>query len=157
MNEWRITVSITTRQLSLAIIVAVNILLVSGYDGAAGDKGQRPSPAVGKIELKDGKGEIKGKLADSDPKDASRKECHCKIYKINLEAGKSYQIDCTSDWDNWLCIEDTKGKQLAEDDDGGGGTNAQILFECKTAGEYRIIVTSFEADTGDFTLTVSKK
>lgn len=101
---------------------------------------------------------MKGKLADSDPKDASRKESYCKIYTIKLEAGKTYQLDCTSDWDNWLRLEDVKGKQLAEDDDGGGGTNAQIVFECKTTGEYRVIVTSFtDNDTGDFTLTVAKK
>jgi hypothetical protein len=151
-------VSTKTRQFSLAIFVAVNILLVSRHAGAAGEKDQKLPPAVGKIELKDGKGETKGKLAASDPKDASRKECYCKIYTIQLEAGKSYQFDCTSDWDNWLRLEDAKGKQLAEDDDSGGGTDAQIVFECKTAGEYRVIVTSFNAaDTGDFTVTVAKK
>jgi len=142
----------------LAIVVAVTLFLVSGNAGAGGDKGQKLSPAVGKIELKDGKGEIKGKLEASDPKDASRKECYCKIYTIKLEAGKSYQFDCASAWDNWLRLEDAKGKQLDEDDDGGGDTNARIVFECKTDGEYRVIVTSFEdAATGDFTVTVAKK
>ena len=150
--------SIRTRQYLVALVVATNILLVSGDITFAGDKNQKLSPAVGKIELKDGKGEIKGKLAASDPKDVGRKECYCKIYTVKLEAGKSYQIDCRSDWDNWLRIEDAKGKQLAEDDDSGGGTDAQIVFECKTAGEYRVIVTSFEpGETGDFTLTVAKK
>ncbi len=150
--------SIRTRQLSLAIVVTVNVFFVSGYVAAGGEKGQKLSPAVGKIELKDGKGEIKGKLAATDPKDADRKECYSKIYTIKLEAGKSYQVDCTSDWDNWLRIEDSKGKQLSEDDDGGGDTNAQIIFECKTAGEYRVIVTSFgDAETGDFVVTVAKK
>ena len=94
----------------------------------------------------------------SDPKDASRDECYCKIYAIKLEAGKTYQVYCKSEWDNWLRIEDAKGKQLAEDDDSGGGTDAQIVFECKTAGEYRVIVTSFDAAaTGDFIVTVATK
>ena len=116
------------------------------------------SPAVGKIVLKDGKGEVKGKLEANDPKDASRTEMYCKIYAIKLEAGKTYQLDCKSDWDNWLRLEDAKGKQLAEDDDSGGGTDARIIFECKTAGEYRVIVTSFEAaTTGDFIVTVGTK
>jgi hypothetical protein len=154
----RTKVNIKSQQFSLAMFVALNILLVSGYAGVAGEKDKKLSPAVGKIELKEGKGVIKGKLAASDPKDASRKECYCKIYTIKLEAGTSYQFDCTSDWDNWLRLEDAKGKQLAEDDDSGGGTNAQIVFECKTTGEYRVIVTSFDnEDTGDFTVNVAKK
>ena len=132
-------------------------LLVSSHATEAGDKDKKISPAVGKIALKDGKGEVKGKLDANDPKDASRNECCCKIYTIKLEAGKTYQVDCKSDWDNWLRIEDAKGKQLAEDDDGGGGTDAQIVFECKTAGEYRVIVTSFEPATGDFIVTVATK
>lgn len=141
---------------SLAIFVGVNLFLFSAHAVVAGDK--KLSPAVDKIELKDGKGEIKGKLAATDPKDTGRNECFCKIYTVKLEAGKSYQINCTSDWDNWLRLEDAKGKQLAEDDDDGGGTNAQIVFECKTDGEYRVIVTSFEpGDMGDFKLTVAKK
>jgi hypothetical protein len=148
--------SFETRLCSLAIFVGVNLYLVSGYAAVAGDK--KLTPAVGKIELKDGKGEVKGKLEATDPKDASKNECFCKIYSIKLEAGKSYQIDCTSDWDNWLRLEDAKGKQLAEDDDDGGGTNAQIVFECKTDGEYRIIVTSFEpGEMGDFKVTVAQK
>ena len=127
------------------------------FAATAGEKAKL-SPAVSKIELKDGKAEVKGKLAASDPKDVGKTESYCKIYSINLEAGKSYEITCHSDLDNWLRIEDAKGKQLAEDDDSGGGTDAQIVFECKTEGEYRVIVTSFEpADAGDFVLTVSKK
>ena len=150
--------STRTRQSSVALVMAAGILVVSSYAAQAGDQGKKLSPAVGKIALKDGKGEVKGKLEASDPKDASREECYCKIYAIKLEAGKTYQVDCKSDWDNWLRIEDAKGKQLAEDDDSGGGTDAQIHFECKTAGEYRIIVTSFEAaTTGDFIVTVATK
>jgi hypothetical protein len=145
---------IKTRQLA-ALVGAISIVFVSGFAADAGEK--KLSPAVGKIELKEGKGELKGKLATTDPKDVGRTEAFCKIYTIKLEAGKSYQFDCKSDWDNWLRIEDAKGKQLAEDDD-TNGTDAQIIFECKTAGEYRVIVTSFEpAETGDFTVTVAKK
>ena len=82
--------STRTRQSSVALVMAVGILVVSSYATQAGDKGQKLSPAVGKIEIKDGKGEVKGKLEASDPKDASRNECYCKIYAIKLEAGKTY-------------------------------------------------------------------
>jgi hypothetical protein len=157
-HQGRTTVNIRPRLISVALVIATSLLLISSHRTAAGDKDKKLSPAVGKIVLKDGQGEVKGKLADTDPKDASREEMYCKIYSVKLEAGKTYQIDCTSDWDNWLRIEDAKGKQLAEDDDSGGGTNAQIIFECKTAGEYRVIVTSYNAgDTGDFTVTVAQK
>ena len=150
----------STRSLQgpLALVIAACIFIGSGYATQAGDKDKKLSPAVGKIELKDGKGEVKGKLDVNDPKDASRTEMYCKIYTVKLYAGKTYQFDCQSGWDNWLRIEDAKGKQLAEDDDSGGGTDAQIIFECKTAGEYRVIVTSYEAaTTGDFVVTVATK
>jgi len=150
--------STRTRLSSVAVVMALSILLASSYRAEAGGKAKKLSPAVGKIALKDGKGEVKGKLDTNDPKDASRADMYCKIYTVKLEAGKTYQIDCTSGWDNWLRIEDAKGKQLAEDDDSGGGTDAQIIFACKTAGEYRIIVTSFDAaTTGDFTVTIATK
>jgi hypothetical protein len=146
------------RQLSVALVMAASILLAASYATEAGDKDKKLSPAVGKIALKDGKGEVKGKLDANDPKDVSRTDMYCKIYTVKLEAGKTYQVDCKSDWDNWLRIEDAKGKQLAEDDDSGGGTDAQIIFECKTAGEYRVIVTSFDAGaTGDFAVSVATK
>jgi hypothetical protein len=150
--------STRTWQSSVALFMAASILLASNYATEAGDKDKKLSPAIGKIALKDGKGEVKGKLEANDPKDARRTESYCKIYAIMLEAGKTYQLDCKSDWDNWLRLEDAKGKQLAEDDDSGGGTDAQIIFECKTAGEYRVIVTSFDAaTTGDFIVTVATK
>ena len=150
--------STTARQSSVALVIAASMLVASSHATQAGDKDKKLSPAVGKITLKDGQGEVKGKLDEKDPKDASRTEMYCKIYTIKLEADKTYQFDCKSDWDNWLRIEDAKGKELAEDDDSGGGTDARIIFECKTAGEYRVIVTSYDAaTTGDFVLTVGTK
>jgi hypothetical protein len=157
-HQWRTTMSSGTRQSSVALVMTACLLLAWSYRAEASDKDKKLSPAVGKIALKDGKGEVKGKLEANDPKDASRTEMYCKIYAIKLEAGKTYRFDCKSDWDNWLRIEDAKGKQLAEDDDSGGGTDAQIIFECKTAGDYRLIVTSFDAaTTGDFIVTVAPK
>ena len=48
-------------RLSLAVVVAGCILMISRYAEAAGEKDGKLTPAAGKIELKDGKGEIKGK------------------------------------------------------------------------------------------------
>src|SRR5262245_30524858 len=73
-------VSTTTLRFSAAMVFAISVFLITGRPTIAGGKDKKLSPAVGKIELKDGKGEIKGKLADNDPKDASRTEMFCKIY-----------------------------------------------------------------------------
>ena len=55
----RITVNINARRISVALVGAASILMASAYGTSAGEKGEKLSPAVGKIELKDGKGEIK--------------------------------------------------------------------------------------------------
>src|SRR5262249_3493053 len=48
------------------------------------------------------------------------------------------------------------GKQLAADDDSGGGTNARLLFRPAQGGTYRVIATVFPRGpgTGAYTLTV---
>jgi serine protease Do len=67
-------------------------------------------------------------------------------------------MDMTSkDLDAFLRLEDAAGKELAKDDDGGGGRNARIQFACPATGEYRIIATTFFGGTGRFTLTVKEK
>src|SRR5262249_54050733 len=42
--------------------------------------------------------------------------------------GRRHCINLTSDWDNFLRLEDAKSVPLAEDDDGGGFPNARIVF-----------------------------
>jgi hypothetical protein len=139
------------------LAVTAAALLLTGLAQGAGDKLTKPA---GKLELKDGKAEVQSKLAADDPKDRVRADCYCKVYTIKLEKGGKYQFDCisTNVFDNFMRIEDAKGEQLAEDDDSGGDLNARIIFDCKEAGEYRIIVTSYApGDTGEFTLKAEKK
>jgi hypothetical protein len=91
------------RPSAVALVIAAGILLASGYATECRDKDKKKlTPAVGKIALKDGTGEVKGKLEITDPKDASRTDSYCKVYTVKLEAGKTYQFDCASVWDNWL-------------------------------------------------------
>jgi hypothetical protein len=101
---------------------------------------------------------IEGKLTKDDPKD-KRRNGASQVHTVKMKAGKTYTIDMVStELDSYLFLDDNTGKQLAEDDDSGGGTDAQIVFECKTAGDYRVVVTSFDAaTTGDFTVMVAKK
>jgi hypothetical protein len=46
------------------------------------------------------------------------------------------------------------GKQLAEDDDGGGFPNARIIFKVERAETYGVVATCFGQGKGAFTLTV---
>jgi hypothetical protein len=75
-----------------------------------------------------------------------------------MKAGTTYTIRMmtkTEGFDPYLRLENPGGQQLAEDDDGAGFPNAQIVFNCQQDGVYRIIATSFAPNTGAYTLTVS--
>ena len=77
-----------------------------------------------------------------------------------MVAGKTYQIDMTKangGLDPYLRLEDSAGKNVAQDDDSGGNLNARIMFNCTQTGEYRIVATTFVGGTGNFTLQVSEK
>ncbi|MFO0966417.1 MAG: serine protease [Gemmataceae bacterium] len=81
----------------------------------------------------------------------------CKVFEVNLKAGKKYQLDMSSiQFDSFLRIEDQRGRELAFDDDSGGMLNARLVFEPKTDGVYRVIASQFDARVGAFELTVRK-
>jgi WD40 repeat protein len=111
------------------------------------------------LTLENGMSEIIGELTAADPMDRLRIDSACKIYSLDLAAGKTYQIDMitrTTGFDPYLRLEDAEGKQLAKDDDSGGFPNARIVFPCERAGTYRIIATAYEK-TGAYLLRVQEK
>jgi hypothetical protein len=87
---------------------------------------------------------------------------------VKLAAGRAYTIDMIrpmaakkgpkddpKELDPFLRLEDSNGKQIADDDDGGGNLNARIVYWPEKAGEYRIVATTFEANqVGSYTLIV---
>ncbi len=79
-------------------------------------------------------------------------------YCVRLLAGKTYVIDMVSPdpkkLDPLLRLLDINGKQLAEDDDGGGGVNARIRYKAWDTGIYRVVAGDFDNGEGPFTLTV---
>lgn len=78
-----------------------------------------------------------------------------KLLTIELEAGKSYQIDMKSKaLDSYLFLEGPDGAALARDDDSGGFPDARIVHRAAKTGTYRIICTSFGNGLGDFNVTV---
>jgi WD40 repeat protein len=81
-------------------------------------------------------------------------------YSIKLIANKTYVIDMIAArearLDPFLRLHDSAGKQLAEDDDSGGGLNARIVFRALTTDTYRITATRLTG-TGRFILQVNEK
>jgi hypothetical protein len=77
------------------------------------------------------------------------------VHTMKMAVGKTYQIDLKSRaFDSFLRLENSSGKQLAEDDDGGGNLDSRIIFKATKDDTYRIVVTSFDGKSGDYKLTV---
>ena len=106
------------------------------------------------LKLEKGQATYKGNLAKTDPRFRGQKP-H-KLFTIEMEAGKTYQIDQASRaFDAYLYLEDPEGTIVGEDDDSGGNLDARIIYKAEKAVKYHIIATSFEgAKAGAFTLTV---
>jgi hypothetical protein len=109
-----------------------------------------------------------GKLTAADPayenKTALMKRAHHKPYKVNLEAGQFYIIDMRhkgkrgfDNLDPFLYLEDSDGKVVEADDDGGGFPDARIVIRPTKSGEYRIIATGVGEALGEYTLTVRRQ
>ncbi|MFO0966341.1 MAG: PPC domain-containing protein [Gemmataceae bacterium] len=81
-----------------------------------------------------------------------------KTFQVKLEAGKSYRIAMNAaagtDLDCFLVLQDKDGKQLAFDDDGGGGLNSLIEFTPKAAGVYKVFAAALDG-AGGFTLKIT--
>ena len=122
------------------VIVA---LLTAGFTQAGGNKDKEKNI------------EIKGILTKDDPKDAERNG-PSQVHTVKLKKGKVYTIDMVSNQlDSYLRLLNDKGAMLAEDDDSGGGLNAQIVFNCTKDGEYKIVTTTVGAGgAGKYVLTV---
>ncbi|MBM4068523.1 MAG: HEAT repeat domain-containing protein [Planctomycetes bacterium] len=98
---------------------------------------------------------VQGVLTAGDPFDRVRTQHYQVVHTYRMKKGQTYTIDLQSPWDNYLRLEDARGRQLRQDDDSGGRLNARIVFPCQEDGWYRIIVTSYAARaTGNYTLTV---
>ncbi|MCY3935802.1 MAG: pre-peptidase C-terminal domain-containing protein [Chloroflexi bacterium] len=76
-------------------------------------------------------------------------------YTFRAAAGQSITISLRSDeFDPYLMIDDATGETLASDDDGDGGLNARIEdYTFSEAGEYTIVVSSWEYIHVDETVT----
>jgi hypothetical protein len=100
------------------------------------------------------------KRIDIDPQDppyAKRNNFPHKSFKLQMQVGITYEImlNEVDQIDPYLFLEDSEGKVVAFDDDGGGGLNAKIVFTPAKNGEYKIICTTFSGGSGELELIVN--
>jgi serine protease Do len=76
------------------------------------------------------------------------------LYTFEGRAGQRVQIEMSSrDLDAYLILLDPNGRDLAQDDDGGGGTNSRIAIALPTDGTYFLMANSYQAgQAGTYTL-----
>jgi len=123
---------------------------LSGAPAVAGAT-ELPAPTAAKAA------QHAGQLQLNDPADPVRGR-PAKLYTVELKAGKTYVIDLMSaQFDCFLRLENTDGKQLAEDDDGGDGLNSRIRFQCPADGRYRLYAAALFMGQGPFNLLVTEQ
>jgi len=77
-------------------------------------------------------------------------------YSLQGEAGLQVIIDAKSTTlDMYLVLLNPAGEAVAENDDGGGGTDSRITYTLNQAGTWTIIVNSFLAASGNYTVSVT--
>lgn len=102
---------------------------------------------------------VNGTLAATDPKYAGRGAFH--TYRFDAKADKHYIITLDSpDFDAWLWVARIVGglsEELAQNDDGGEGTNSRLRFRPPAAGSYVIVAQSLsEEGLGAYTVKVEE-
>jgi hypothetical protein len=148
------------RTAALSLGVAAAVLVLGAGPAAAQDKEKKEvAPLVGGTEIFRAENELK----KDDPKDKVRTDSVSHMYTFFMRKGKTYVIDCESkEIDSYLRLEDSDGKQVAEDDDSGGYPNARIAFKCHKTDTYKIFVTTYGkgaegkefGNYGNYTLTI---
>jgi hypothetical protein len=143
----------TTKVIVAAMALGLTTLILAGQAPPTAapiqGKSQPVKDAVKTVVIED-------QLTNADPFDKVRKGCNFKIHVIKMVPGRQYEIRMdSSEFDSYLRLEDSTGKQLAEDDDSGGNLNARIVFTPTKADTYRIITTTFSSGmSGLYTLTI---
>lgn len=100
---------------------------------------------------------VEGRLGRTDPVVMGRGAFHA--YRFEAAAGGRYRLTMRSaDVDAYVWVAQTVGEltdQVVSDDDGGGDTDAQLLFRPTRAGTYLIVAQSLDPEeTGSYTLAV---
>ncbi len=98
---------------------------------------------------------VKGTLSLKSPRSPFSPHTSCQLYRVELKAGTTYQIDLASaDFDAYLSLADARLVELASNDDSGGKRNARIRFACKHDGTYYLVATGLGLPEGSFELKI---
>ena len=98
-----------------------------------------------------------GRLALGDC-ELSLDDSYVDVYEITLPAAATVQVDMASaEFDSYIGLFDATGLFLAEDDNSGGGNNAQIVRQLP-AGKYRVWANTISGSTsGSYSVTVVQR
>ncbi|MEM9452102.1 MAG: trypsin-like peptidase domain-containing protein [Cyanobacteria bacterium P01_E01_bin.6] len=79
------------------------------------------------------------------------------VYTFDVQQGQRITIDMMSDaLDAYLILLDPNGQDIAQDDDGGNGTNARLVATAPTSGTYMVLANSYSVgEVGEYRLQVS--
>ncbi len=79
------------------------------------------------------------------------------LFELEANAGQSYRITVSLFTlnDSVLTIYDSEGREVAYNDDYGGGSASRIIWEAPATGDYYVEVSAFDSATGSYTLTVA--
>jgi hypothetical protein len=109
-------------------------------------KTEQPQPAIDK-DLR-----IEGTLANNSPPVRGKP---AQVHKMSMSPDKTYIIDLEStDFDAYLRILDSRGKELVNDDDSGGNLNARLRFTPPREDTYQVVATRFGGGQGKYLLKI---
>jgi hypothetical protein len=84
-----------------------------------------------------------------------------RVHMVHMIQGRTYIIELGSQqFDSFLRVEDSAFRQLAQDDNSGGGVNgldARIVFTCPITGSYRVIAASLGPQAGAYALSIREQ
>jgi formylglycine-generating enzyme required for sulfatase activity len=113
---------------------------------------RRPAAVKGKVVFK-----TKGKIAQDDPKfQHSDLTFPANRFQVEFRAGQTYRLTMDSrEIDSILVLQDGSGKELAIDDDSGGGLNAMLDYTALKDDTYTIVAGALDLKKpGRFVLAV---
>lgn len=133
-----------------------------GYALIAGvPEEEQPEPASSSNDLPEGVEFIGAVAVGSSSNGAITADSYIHLYTFDGSAGEMVTITMTGQGslDTYLGIIDSNDEVIAEDDDSGGGMNAQIALRLPETGTYIIVATRNGLDsgttTGAYTLTLT--
>lgn len=99
---------------------------------------------------------VNGRLSDQDPR-LPADSTYYERWVLPIEANQAFTVDLESDdFDAYVILTNGRGQKLAENDDGGGGCNARLVYTASDDHPLRVVVnTAGKLQTGRFTLRVS--